>query len=495
MTAQLKISDPAAPGLLSGLKYDLFENHSEEFGHYLRLFAQNPIFEDAHDDEILIVDNPYRRPLRVNDIALQDFTTPLHQGALTSNTGLSANRILLNIYESDFLFLPRDSSPGLWRDFTRFYDPTSKVLGEIIRPVLEEHLFGFLEQEVRFSGPWSAKVLKDYLRSWHDTCRSAPNPLAEAVLSAKNPQEAARFLLIQLAGDYLTEASVMARNVLGNYGPELSELFKVLIDEYGGGVHAAKHSTLFEQTLQSIGLNAGIHAYWQFYLPTSFLMNNYFHSISKNHQRFFRYLGGLYNTEVALIYATRAQSAMLRTVFGVDGVDTRYFDEHTHIDRFHGEMAFDRMIAPALQRYGEAIVPEILRGFEHVRLLQEIADRDLIAQIRFFDNVDANRPNAERLYQRIRAGELKLDLETFVEVQGERSTTHIHNDHRLLVIEQGEMDFWPRHGAPLHLVPGDILFIPHPRLHGSVVTTERCVYHQPIVPPPLAKEYFGETGE
>jgi mannose-6-phosphate isomerase-like protein (cupin superfamily) len=185
---------------------------------------------------------------------------------------------------------------------------------------------------------------------------------------------------------------------------------------------------------------------------------------------------------------------VLRTVFGADQVDSRYFDEHTHIDRFHGEMAFDRIIAPALERYGDSIVPEILRGFEQVRLLQEIADRDLVTQIKFFDNVQANRPNAERLYHRIRSGEIKVDLETFVEVLGERSTTHIHDDHRLLVIEQGEMDFWPRHGDPLHLGPGDVLFIPRTRLHGSVVTTERCVYHQPIVTQQLARDFMGDAG-
>jgi hypothetical protein len=414
---------------------------------------------------------------------------------MTSNSALSANRILLNIYESDFLFLPPAGAPPCWRDFTRFYDPTCKVLGEIIRPVLEEHLFGFLESEVRYSGAWTVAALKDYLRAWHETCRAAPDGVGEAILGARDRVEAARFFLIQLAADYLTEASVMGRNVLGSYGPELSELFKVLIDEYGNGVHEAKHSTLYEDTLRSVGLSSAIHAYWQFYLPTSMLANNYFHSLSKDHRRFFRYLGGLYNTEVSLIYATRAQSRLLQAVFGEGAVDTRYFDEHAHIDRFHGQMAFERLITPALERFGGEIVPEILLGFEHVRLLQEISDHALTAQIRFFDSVQTNQPAAARLYHRIQTGELKLELETFVEPLGERSTTHIHDDHRLLAIEAGEMDFWPRHGNPLHLVAGDVLFIPRHRLHGSVVTSTRCVYHQPIVPPALAREYFGEAGD
>jgi len=471
-----------------GLRYELFAQHPDEFKHYLQLYAENPVFEDAQDREVLIENNPFRRPLRLHDIARQDFTGRLDKDGLTSNLALSANRILLNIYESDLLFLPPAVSETGWRDFARFYDPTSKVLGEIVRPVLENHLFGFLEDEIEFSGPWTANVLKDYFLSWHDTCRSASGEVATAILAANNPREAARFFLIQLAGDYLTEASAMGRNVLGNYGSGLSELFKVLIDEYGNGVHEAKHSTLYEGTLKSAGLHSGIHTYWQFYLPTSILLVNYFHYVSKNHSRYFRYLGALYNTEVSLIYATKSQSEMLRTALG-PAVDTRYFDEHTHIDRFHGEMAFDRLISPAVERYGTAIIPEILRGFEEWRLLQAAADSDLVEQIRFFDTIQSTRVKAEQLYGTIRSGALQVDLETFVEGFGERSTTHIHDDDRLLVIERGEMDFWPRHGDPMHVRPGDVLFIPRTRLHGSVVTTPECVYHQPIVPAGLARDF------
>ena len=42
------------------------------------------------------------------------------------------------------------------------------------------------------------------------------------------------------------------------------------------------------------------------------------------------------------------------------------------------------------------------------------------------------------------------------------------------------MNFWPLYGDPMDLGPGDILQIPKHRLHGSVVTSDECVYHQPI---------------
>ncbi|MCH8958661.1 MAG: iron-containing redox enzyme family protein [Proteobacteria bacterium] len=137
----------------------------------------------------------------------------------------------------------------------------------------------------------------------------------------------------------------MARNVLGNFGLAQSELFKVLIDEYGYGVHEAKHSTLFGETLRSRGLSSDVHAYWQFYLASSLALTNYFHFVTRNHEHFFRYLGALYYTEASLAPATRKQSETLRAVHG-DRVDTRYFDEHAHIDEDHARMVIDQIITP-----------------------------------------------------------------------------------------------------------------------------------------------------
>ncbi|KMQ80554.1 hypothetical protein BPMI_04742 [Candidatus Burkholderia pumila] len=86
----------------------------------------------------------------------------------------------------------------------------------------------------------------------------------------------------------------MARNVLGNFSAHQSELFKILIEEYGYGMHEKKHSTIFEEMMRQAGLNATTHHYWQFYTAPSMALTNYFHYISANHQHFFRYLGALF---------------------------------------------------------------------------------------------------------------------------------------------------------------------------------------------------------
>ncbi|NER36954.1 MAG: iron-containing redox enzyme family protein [Oscillatoria sp. SIO1A7] len=460
--------------------YSFIQENGGSFKNYLNQYSQNLIFRDAEESEILIQGNPFRRPTRCNDLQFLDFETQLNQEDSCSNSALAAHRILCNIYETDLIFHPAINSKKLWSDFADFYSNNNKVLGEIIRPVIEKHVFGFLDDKVEISGKWSSNILKSYFEEFYKECECSQSHVINSILSAKDKKKAAIFFLVQLAGDFLSEASAMARNVLGNYGPALSELFKVLIDEYGYGVHEAKHSSLFESTMKSCGLSSELHTYWQFYLPTSLSLINYFHYVSRNHSLFFRYIGALFYTEVSLIYTTKAQSKMLKSVFGSE-VDTRYFDEHTHIDKHHGRMAFDKLISPMLEKYGDEVVKEILRGFEEFRLLQEIADQDFINQIQWADQVDKYREKAADIYHRIESGEISTPLETFVEVLGERSTTHVHDDHRLLVIESGEMDFWPIFGDTIRFKAGDIMLVPMHRLHGSVVRTDECIYHQPQV--------------
>src|SRR3990167_4769682 len=96
-----------------------------------------------------------------------------------------------------------------------------------------------------------ADALTKYLIRTIDQYEQSENALCSAIMNARDPQWAAKQLLIQMAPDFLAEASPLARTILGSFGPEQSEMMKVLIDEYGYGVHHTKHSTLFEKTLET----------------------------------------------------------------------------------------------------------------------------------------------------------------------------------------------------------------------------------------------------
>lgn len=447
---------------------DLFETCLEQY-------VTSPLF--AGVDQWVIDDNPYRRPVRPQDLGLFDFSTVLDKRQVLTGSGLMASRMLLNIYETDLVFLPQGPLEPAYEDFQAFYAPGLRALGEMMRPTLERHTFGFLDDEVDVSGRWSLDSLRAYVESIPELSANPPESRAlRAVRASRHPEQAAVMYLIQFASDFLSEASAMARVVTGNYGEAQSELFKILIDEYGYGVHDTKHSTLFERLLGSLGLHSTPHSYWQFYMPSSLLLTNYWHYICKNHEHFFRYLGALYYTEASLVDVCRQQARTFRDLFG-EIVDVRYFTEHVHIDVHHGRMAFEKLLLPAVEKYGaERVVPEVVRGIEEFRLLCEIADDDFEAQMSWIDEADEYRSRADRVHQVVAAQPGRFSTQRFVEPRDELSVTHVHDVDELCHVVDGTVRFVSGHETGVVLTAGDSMLIPSCRLHGSIVESATCTY-------------------
>ncbi|HEX2050338.1 MAG TPA: iron-containing redox enzyme family protein [Actinomycetota bacterium] len=446
---------------------------SSLFKECLVRYGTNPLFVDS--EEWTFESNPYRRPVRPQVLRYMDFETPLTRDQILDYSSLAANRLLLNVYEHDLVFLPEEGFDGIHDDFGRFYAPETRALAEVIRPVLERHVFSFLDDEVDVSGRWTRAELEAYLVALPEEAKKADNVAVRTIRESSNPHHAAVTYMIQFAGDFLSEASAMARNLLGNYGPAQSELFKIVIDEYGYGVHDTKHSTLFERLLTSIGLAPKPHAYWQFYLTSSLLLNNYFHFVCKNHDRFFRYLGALYYTEATLSDICDRVGRLLREVFGPDA-DLRYFGEHVHIDEHHGRMALDKIIRPVLDLYGDAVIPEIVRGVEEFRLLAEIADDDFAAQVAWSDGGPRYKSLHDPVYDAIAGGRVECPVQRFVEPRGELSVTHVHDGDELCHIVSGTMRFVTGHDRYELLHGGEGTVIRSNRLHGAIIESEECVY-------------------
>ena len=445
----------------------------ESIDSLVKRYATNPLF--GNTGALIVEDNPYIRPVRPQDIPICSFGTPLDVADISSTSALAAQRMLLNIYECDAVFLPQGSYTDCVVDFRLFYSEENRQLGALIRPALERHVFAFLEREIDVSGSWSLAGMRAYFDAQLSADAKSESIVGKAILSASNPEAAAATFLIQLAGDFLTEASAMARNVLGNFGATQSELFKVLIDEYGYGIHETKHSTLFEETLKSRGLSPKVHAYWQFYLVTSIALTNYFHFVSKCHEHFFRYLGALYYTEAALVAVTKGQSRMLRQVWG-SSVDTRYFDEHTHIDRHHARMVIEKIITPIVEQLGDAVIPQIVRGFEEYRTLQELADQDLASQIAWCDRREDYKALAARVAAGMSTAALSDGEAEFTEPAGELSVMHVHDVDELLTVEEGELEIVAGYLQSVTLGAGEGVVIPRNRHHGSIVSSATCRY-------------------
>lgn len=445
----------------------------DEIKKLIELYAATPLFHNT--PEWIIRDNPYRRPVNSTAVQQLDFNTPLKRAEILGANALAAHRMLLNIYETDLIFLPASDFTGKRNDFASYYSNDNKLLGELIRPTLEAHVFNFLKDEINVTGRWSVEALRSYLQSIIAKHEQSALEICNAVLASADPERACRSLLIQVAGDFLSEASASSRNILGKYGEIQSELFKIVIDDYGYGVHPAKHSTLFENTLSTCGLVSDVHAYWQFYLSSSLALNNYYHYVSRDHSKYFQAIGAIAVAEAMFSHSCREISKMLRTVFG-NTVDTYYFDEHFHIDAHHGRMAFDYVVAPAIAKHGDGVIPDIVRGMEELQLLTSISDDDLKAQIAFSDAVGSLKIPAHQIHQRILKGRLRKPNAIHVENRGQSLVTQVLDQDKLYVVESGSLDLVIGHDQSVRLDGGEAIVVPRERLHGIAVVSDECRY-------------------
>jgi Iron-containing redox enzyme len=436
---------------------------------YIRAYAGSEIFHSRNMpwEE----DNPYRRPLLPGDFVGLSTETPIPLAGIRSNASLVANRLLMSIYERDFVFLPANNLNDKWNDFQAYYGDELRLPGELIRSRLEPYVFSSVEAEFSSSGRWTLDSFEAYFEDFRNTFTAPSNAtLMSLITGAENPVAAAQTYLIQLAGDFLVESSAMARNAIGNYGQLQSELFKVIIDECGYGVHPTRHSTLFQKVLVSRGLNPIPHTYWEFYLPSSFYLNNYYSYICRDHRHLFRYFGAILQVETAFGVTCRQMAEMMHAVFGPDA-EVQYFLEHVHIDNHHSRMVFEEIVVPAVRTYGTSILGDILRGFEESRIVGDVFGAGLMLQIAWGDSFFS--PQAGKSAER----SAPIRVVPIVErgLSGRWTGTRMSGDGAQLSVKSGELDVVAGYGICATFGPGQTVPIPPNVLYAACPSAD-CIY-------------------
>jgi hypothetical protein len=377
----------------------------------------------------------------------------------------------MSIYERDFVFLPAKDLDGKWNDFQVYYSDDLRLKGEMIRPQLERYVFSSVEREVQISGAWNIEAFSAYFDDFRRNLTASDNArLMTAITSARNPVAAAHTYLIQLAGDFLVESSAMARNAIGNYGQLQSELFKVVIDECGYGVHATKHSTLFQKVMESQHLDPIPHTYGQFYLPASLYLFNYYNYICRDHRHLFRYLGAILQVETSFGVTCKQMAEMMRAVFG-PGAETDYFLEHMHIDNHHSRMVFEDLVKPAVAIYGNSALQDILRGFEESLLIGASATAGMLAQITWADSLAADRSENSNGESR----PLRLAPLTQAAPGRHWQGTQMSDADLTYKVKAGELDVVAGYGTVATFGPGQSVRIPAGVLY-SIRSSSDCVY-------------------
>lgn len=438
-------------------------------------YLANPIFRSARFEELFVEDNPYRRPVRPDDIGLVDFSTPLSRADAQQLSGLMGHRMLLNIHDTKKLMLPKEPTPAKWAEFEHFYGESNRVLGDLIRPYLEEHLFGFLRGEAR-PATRDRRALIERIGELQRRRRERAEELRPLL---RHPERTGHLemLAVQTLGTWINsdlqppvELPVLSSAASHKLG---------LADEAGNGA-ANERRAFLEQVARSSGLTAEPHRYYQYYLPSTLALMNYVNSAALHPGRIFRLVGALIGHSL--------ESEAMEALYAAEARD-----EFADALPARGASSAPEALAPVPEMVeragGEAALEEVSRGLEEYACLLDVHHDDRVIQFEWINTMDDYVHKGRRLHQAIDEHGIDVDLDTFVESWEECSTTHVHDEDRLLVIESGQMDFWNCMGERHRYVPGDVTFIPKHRLHGSVVLSGECVYHQPVITPELDERY------
>ena len=298
----------------------------------------------------------YDTRVDVEDLALADDPALEHH---------VRHQILLRAYQSRYMLLPSEPVSGSIIDaLNQHFDPLAIGRLDAVRPALEAELIGpSLENASRAAQGADYNV---YVPALVSELRNATADLfLEYLGQSPFRSEHYKNFLIQSSADLLAEASASALGTIGEFGPPQSALFRVLIDEFGYGVHDKKHSVLYRATLKDFGLCQEYNAYWPLFDTVTLSLHNTIHCLFQNPRHFFLQVGFLLFAETSYQRSTAQHYRYLRQYH--PDIDARYFGEHAHIDLHHTAMVLDEVAAPLIAKFGVEVGVEIIRGAELTR--------------------------------------------------------------------------------------------------------------------------------
>ena len=297
------------------------------------------------------------------------------------------HQTLMRAYQARYMLLP-GAAPGgsIIEHLNRHYDPEAMAELENLRRGLEAELVAPLLAPARAAVP--DRPFAGWAESLVAGLRAGPETPLTAWL-ADHPQRQAHYrnFLLQSSADLLAEASASALGVIGEFGAPQSALFRILIDEFGYGTHAKKHSVLYRAVMRDFGLPDEYNAGWPLFDTAALELHNAIHFLFQNPRNFFLQIGFLLFAETAYQRSTRDHFRYLSRHH--PGTDARYFAEHAHIDLHHTRMMIDEVARPLVDQYGEEAGREIMTGAEFTRQAFDRAGEAMLAVGRAFDRAAA----------------------------------------------------------------------------------------------------------
>ena len=182
-----------------------------------------------------------------------------------------------------------------------------------------------------------------------------------------------RRLLAITSLDGLVEASQLSR-VIGGVGNKIQAMLtKILLEEYGGGKLARKHSSYFSEMLKEFDMNTTPEAYFEL-VPWEVLANiNHSFTVCERKRNFLRYIGSLLYFETSVPSAFRNYTTAGERL-GLSKQAIGYWEVHIKEDLRHGQWMLNEVALPLINSYKDSAW-ELLLGYDQQRFLSNRASQ------------------------------------------------------------------------------------------------------------------------
>jgi hypothetical protein len=223
-----------------------------------------------------------------------------------------------------------------------------------------------------------------------------PPPGIDGLYFRDHVGEAGYRRLLEIASlDGLVEASQLSRTLGGVSNEVHSMLTRLLVEEYGGGRIARKHSSFFTVMLEDLDMITEPEAYFDL-IPWEVLATiNHSFLLSERKRFFLRYIGGLLYTEISVPAAFRNYRAAGERL-GLSTKAMGYWDLHIKEDERHGRWMLHDVALPLASRYANDGW-ELVLGYDQQKFMSDRAGAAVARAAREAERTD--KPKTFKAHQ------------------------------------------------------------------------------------------------
>ncbi len=208
-----------------------------------------------------------------------------------------------------------------------------------------------------------------------------PEPSATSRYISEEMTETGYRRVLEIASlDGLVEASQLSRTLGGVANEVSSVLTRLMVEEYGSGKLARKHSTYFTTMLSELGMNLEPEAYLD-QVPWEVLATiNHSFLLSERKRFFLRYVGGLLYTEISVPSSfSPYQAAGERLALSKEAI--AYWSLHIKVDILHGRWMLDEVALPLVNQY-QVNAWELVLGYDQQKWMGDRAGEATVSAAR-----------------------------------------------------------------------------------------------------------------